>query len=281
MNPRNLGTKANRAARAAAGIALVFFAAAANSGAQTPAPAKSPSSQGTTTKKSTATAAAHPAYDRALLHPALLKEKAPDEYKVQFSTTRGDFVVTVTRAWAPLGADRFYNLIKHHFYDNASFFRVLPNFMAQFGISAYPPVNAVWENANIKDDPVTQSNTRGYVTFATGGPNTRTTQVFINFGDNKRLDHDGFAPFGRVTEGMNVVDMFYDQYGEGAPSGGGPDQNQIQKQGKPYLDKGWPKLDYIKTATITSPVPAPAAAKPAVKKPATPKPSAGTGKPPQ
>ena len=279
MNPRNLGTKANRAARAAAGIALVFFAAAANSGAQTPAPAKSPSSQGTTTKKSTATA--RPTYDRALLRPALLKEKAPDEYKVQFSTTRGDFVVTVTRAWAPLGADRFYNLIKHHFYDNASFFRVLPNFMAQFGISAYPAVNAVWENANIKDDPVTQSNTRGYVTFATGGPNTRTTQVFINFGDNKRLDHDGFAPFGRVTEGMNVVDMFYDQYGEGAPSGGGPDQNQIQKQGKPYLDKGWPKLDYIKTATITSPVPAPAAAKPAVKKPATPKPSAGTAKPPQ
>jgi len=279
MNPRNLGTKANRAARAAAGIALVFFAAAANSGAQTPPPAKSPSSQGTTTKKSTATV--RPTYDRALLRPALLKEKAPDEYKVQFSTTRGDFVVTVTRAWAPLGADRFYNLIKHHFYDNASFFRVLPNFMAQFGISAYPAVNAVWENANIKDDPVTQSNTRGYVTFATGGPNTRTTQVFINFGDNKRLDHDGFAPFGRVTEGMNVVDMFYDQYGEGAPSGGGPDQNQIQKQGKPYLDKGWPKLDYIKTATITSPVPAPAAAKPAVKKPATPKPSAGTAKPPQ
>ena len=279
MNPRNLGTKANRAARAAAGIALVFFAVAVTSAAQTPPPAKSPSSQGTTTKKSTATV--RPTYDRALLRPALLKEKAPDEYKVQFSTTRGDFVVTVTRAWAPLGADRFYNLIKHHFYDNASFFRVLPNFMAQFGISAYPPVNAVWESANIKDDPVTQSNTRGYVTFATGGPNTRTTQVFINFGDNKRLDHDGFAPFGRVTEGMNVVDMFYDQYGEGAPSGGGPDQNQIQKQGKPYLDKGWPKLDYIKTATITSPVPAPAAAKPAVKKPATPKPSAGTAKPPQ
>jgi peptidyl-prolyl cis-trans isomerase A (cyclophilin A) len=286
MNPRNLGTKANRAARAAAGIALVFFAAAANSGAQTPAPAKSPSSQGTTTKKSTATAAAHPAYDRALLRPALLKEKAPDEYKVQFSTTRGDFVVTVTRAWAPQGADRFYNLVKRHFYDNASFFRVLPNFMAQFGISAYPAVNAVWTNANIKDDPVTQSNTRGYVTFATAGANTRTTQVFINFGNNARLDHDGFAPFGLVTDGMKVVDMFYDQYGEGAPSGGGPDQSQIEKQGKPYLDKGWPKLDYIKTATITSPAPAPAATKPAAKKTATPKPAApksdaGTAKPPQ
>jgi peptidyl-prolyl cis-trans isomerase A (cyclophilin A) len=274
MIPRNLGAKANRAARAAAGIALAFFAASANSGAQTPAPAKSPSSQGTTTKKSTATATAHPAYDRALLHPALLKEKAPDEYKVQFSTTRGDFVITVTRAWAPQGADRFYNLVKHHFFDNASFFRVLPNFMAQFGISAYPAVNKVWEPATIKDDPVTQHNVRGYVSFATAGPNTRTTQVFINFGDNSRLDHDGFAPFGQVTDGMKVVDMFYDQYGEGAPSGGGPDQEQVQKQGKPYLDKGWPKLDYIKTATIISPVPTPVA--PATPKKPAPKPAATT-----
>src|SRR3984893_4822438 len=262
MNPCNFGTKANRATRSAAVIALMFFAVAATSAAQTPAPAKSPTAQGTTTKKSTAPTAARPAYDRAHLRPALLKEKAPDEYKVQFSTTRGDFVVTVTRSWSPLGADRFYNLVKHHFYDNASFFRVLPGFMAQFGISAYPAVNKVWENANIKDDPVTQSNPRGYVTFATGGANTRTTQVFINFGDNKRLDHDGFAPFGLVTDGMKVVDMFYDQYGEGAPSGGGPDQSQIEKQGKPYLDKGWPKLDYIKTTAIISP-PAPAATKPA------------------
>jgi peptidyl-prolyl cis-trans isomerase A (cyclophilin A) len=240
-----------------------WFAVQARPQAQ-PAP-KSSAAQGTNTKKPTGAATARPAYDRVLLHPALLKEKAPDEYKVQFSTTRGDFVVTVTRSWSPLGADRFYNLVKHHFYDNASFFRVLPNFMAQFGISAYPAVNAVWENADIKDDPVTQSNTRGYVTFATGGPNTRTTQVFINFGDNQRLDHDGFAPFGLVTDGMKVVDMLYDQYGEGAPSGGGPDQNQIQKQGKPYLDKGWPKLDSIKTATITSPVPAPTAVKPGPK----------------
>jgi peptidyl-prolyl cis-trans isomerase A (cyclophilin A) len=255
MKPRTFGTKANRAARAAVAVALALFATAATSFAQTPPPAKSSSAQGTTAKKTTA---ACPAYDRALLHPALLKEKAPDEYKVQFSTTRGDFVVTVTRSWAPLGADRFYDLVKHHFYDNATFFRVLPGFMAQFGISAYPAVNKVWEPAVIKDDPVTQSNVRGYVTFATGGPNTRTTQVFINFGDNKRLDHDGFAPFGLVTDGMKVVDMFYDQYGEGAPSGGGPDQDQIQKQGKEYLDKGWPKLDYIKTTTIISPVPAPA-----------------------
>jgi peptidyl-prolyl cis-trans isomerase A (cyclophilin A) len=229
--------------------------------------------QGTTAKKATGTAAARPVYDRALLHPALLKDKAPAVYKVQFSTTRGDFVVTVTRVWAPLGADRFYNLVKHHFYDNASFFRVLPGFMAQFGISAYPAVNKVWEPAVIKDDPVTQSNVRGYITFATGGPNTRTTQVFINFGDNQRLNRDGFAPFGLVTDGMPVVDMFYDQYGEGAPSGGGPDQDQIQKQGKPYLDKGWPKLDFIKTTTIISPEPAAAPAKPATHTPKSPAPA--------
>lgn len=233
--------------------------------------------QDTTTKKPATTTAARPAYDRALLHPALLKEKAPDEYKVQFSTTRGDFVVTVTRAWAPLGADRFYNLVKHHFFDNASFFRVLPGFVAQFGISAYPAVNKVWEPAVIKDDPVTQANLRGYLTFATGGPNTRTTQAFINLVDNKRLDSMGFAPFGQVTDGIKVVDMFYDQYGEGAPSGGGPDQDQIQKQGKPYLDKGWPKLDFIKTTTIVSPEPAPAAP---VKKPA-PKAGDTTTKKPQ
>jgi peptidyl-prolyl cis-trans isomerase A (cyclophilin A) len=264
--------------------AMVFLSCPLQARPQAQPAAKSSTAQGTTAKKSTGTTAARPAYDRALLHPALLKEKAPDEYKVQFSTTRGDFVVTVTRSWAPLGADRFYNLVRHHFYDNATFFRVLPNFMAQFGISAYPAVNAVWTNANIKDDPVTQSNIRGYVTFATAGANTRTTQVFINFGDNKRLDRDGFAPFGLVTDGMKVVDMFYDQYGEGAPSGGGPDQSQIEKQGKPYLDKGWPKLDYIKTATIISPAPSPAATKPVAKKPATqkpaaPKPDAGTPKP--
>src|SRR5256885_5603233 len=167
-------------------------------------------------------------YDRALLRAALLKDKAPDTFQVKVATTRGDFVVTVNRAWAPLGADRFYNLVKHRFYDNASFFRVLPGFVVQFGISAYPPVNAVWQGANIKDDPVTQSNLRGYLTFATGGPNTRTTQVFINLGDNKRLDASGFAPFGQVTEGMNVVETMYEGYGEGAPKGAGPDQDQIQ-----------------------------------------------------
>ncbi len=225
-----------------------------------------PSGQGTAAKKSVAVA--RPAYDRALLRPALLKEKAPDQYKVKFTTTRGDFTVAITRSWAPLGADRFYTLVKHHFYDNASFFRVLPGFVVQFGISAYPSVSAAWKNADIKDDPVTQSNLRGNIVFATAGPNTRTTQVFINLVDNKRLDSMGFAAFGQVTEGMNVVEMMYEGYGEGAPQGSGPDQDEIQKQGKPYLDKGWPKLDYIKTTTLLSgepaaaPKPTPAAKKP-------------------
>jgi peptidyl-prolyl cis-trans isomerase A (cyclophilin A) len=254
-------------------IGAVIFFGPTVAGAQTQPAQTKPSSPSTTAKKSPDTSAPRPAYDRALLHPALLKEKAPDLYKVKFSTTRGDFVVTVTRSWAPLGADRFYNLIKHHFYDNASFFRVLPGFVAQFGISAYPAVNAVWEHADIKDDPSTHSNLRGYLTFATGGPNTRTTQVFVNLFYNTRLDSMGFSAFGQVTEGMNVVEMLYDVYGEGAPSGGGPDQDEIQKKGKAYLDKGWPKLDLIKAATIIFPEPS---ATPATgTKPAT-KPASGT-----
>ena len=197
-------------------------------------------------------------YDRALLRAALLKEKAPETFRVKFTTTRGDFIVTVNRAWAPIGADRFYNLVKHHFYDNASFFRVVPGFIVQFGISAYPPVAAAWDQANIQDEPVTQSNKRGYLTYAkTSMPNTRSTQIFINLKDNAGLDRQGFSPFGYVdAQGMKVVDMLYDQYGDSA----GPDQDQISKQGKPYLDKGWPKLDSIKTATLLGP--APAAAKP-------------------
>jgi len=206
-------------------------------------------------------------YDRALLRPALLKDKAPNTYQVRFTTTRGEFVVTVTRAWAPLGADRFYNLVKHHFFDNASFFRVVPEFVVQFGLSAYPGVSAAWKDTNIKDDPVTQSNKKGFITFATAGPNTRTTQVFIDLKDNTRLDSMGFAPFGVVEgKGMDVVEMMYGQYGDNA----GPDQDQIQKQGKPYLDKGWPKLDSIKTATLVAPAGAAAAAKPAA--PASTKP---------
>jgi peptidyl-prolyl cis-trans isomerase A (cyclophilin A) len=236
----------------------------AKASAQTPAqPAAKPQSgaapKSGTVAKSGSTVARSP-YDRALLKPSLLKGKAPDTYQVKFTTTRGEFVVTVTRAWAPVGADRFYNLVKHHFFDNASFFRVVPDFVVQFGLSAYPPVSAVWKDTNIKDDPVTQSNKKGFITFATAGPNTRTTQVFIDLKDNTRLDSMGFAPFGVVEgKGMDVVEMMYGQYGDNA----GPDQDQIQKQGKPYLDKGWPKLDSIKTATLVAPAGAAAAAKPA------------------
>jgi len=196
---------------------------------------------------------AHMTTDPALMHPATLTAKAPDVYEVKFTTTKGDFVVQVTRAWAPLGADRFYNLAKHHFFDDASFFRVLPGFIVQFGLSANPQVSNVWKSANIKDDRVTQSNKPGTLTFATAGPNTRTTQLFINLGDNAQLDSMGFAPFGQVTSGMDVVGKLYSGYGEGAPSGRGPDQGAITSQGKPYLDKGFPNLDSIKTATIVSP----------------------------
>src|SRR5207253_3747436 len=199
--------------------------------------------------------APHKGFDRALLRPALLKDKAPDTFQVKVATTRGDFMVTVNRAWAPIGADRFYNLVKHRFYDNASFFRVVPGFVVQFGISAYPPVSAAWEKANIADEPVTQTNKRGYLTYAkTSMPNTRSTQIFINLKDNAGLDGQGFSPFGYVdAQGMKVVDMLYDQYGDSA----GPEQEQISKQGKPYLDKGWPKLDWIKTATLVGPAPKP------------------------
>ena len=190
---------------------------------------------------------AKPADTKVLLAPKKLAEKAPDTYKVKFDTTRGAFTVTVTRAWAPLGADRFYNLVKHHFYDNAAFFRVVPGFVVQFGISPTPAVSAAWKHTEIKDDPVTQTNKRGSITFATAGPNTRTTQVFINLKDNGRLDGMGFSPFGVVDgNGMNVVEMMYEGYGDNA----GPDQDQFEKQGDPYLTKGWPKLDYIKSASL-------------------------------
>jgi peptidyl-prolyl cis-trans isomerase A (cyclophilin A) len=225
--------------------------------AETPAPA--PAQPEVTA--SAPSAAPRQGYDRALLRAALLKEKAPDTFQAKFTTTRGDFTVTVNRAWAPNGADRFYNLVKHHFFDNASFFRVHPAFIVQFGISAYPPVSAAWTNATIKDDPVKESNKMNFVTFATAGPNTRTTQLFINLADNSRLDKMGFAPFGKVTEGSNVVEMLYEGYGEIPAMGGpGPEPGEIEKQGRPYLDKNFPKLDSIKTATLMGP--APAAAKP-------------------
>jgi peptidyl-prolyl cis-trans isomerase A (cyclophilin A) len=182
--------------------------------------------------------------------PAQLIEKAPDTYKANFDTSKGAFVVEVHREWAPNGADRFYNLVKNGFYDDIRFFRVLDNFMAQFGINGDPAIQSVWRAASLKDDPVKQSNKRGFITFATAGPNTRTTQVFINYKDNSSLDSQGFTPFGQVTSGMDVVDKLYKDYGEGAPRGRGPEQGRLQQEGNAYLTKDFPKLDYIKTATI-------------------------------
>jgi len=212
-------------------------------------PAFSQTSTTTPAKPKTSTTTTHTTspYDRALLKPSLLKETAPATYQVKFVTTRGDFTLTVARTWAPLGADRFYNLVKHHYFDGARVFRVVPGFVAQFGLSAYPPITAAWSNAKIKDDPHSQSNKRGTITFATSGPNTRTTQLFINFKDNSSLDSQGFTPFGVVDgNGMNIVEMFYDQYGDSA----GMDQEAIEKGGEKYIAERWPKLDTIKSATI-------------------------------
>ena len=185
-----------------------------------------------------------------LSNPASLNEKAPATYKVKFDTSKGAFVVEVNRDWAPNGADRFYNLVKNGFYNDARFFRVISGFMVQFGINGNPQLSKVWRDANIKDDPVKASNKRGMITFATAGPDTRTTQVFINFGNNAGLDDQGFAPFGQVISGMEVVDSLYAEYGEGAPRGDGPDQGLVQSQGNAYLKNDFPKLDYIKSATI-------------------------------
>jgi peptidyl-prolyl cis-trans isomerase A (cyclophilin A) len=185
-----------------------------------------------------------------LRNPSALAEKAPDTFKANFDTSKGSFTITVNRGWAPLGADRFYNLVKNGFYDDVRFFRVLDGFMAQVGIHGNPTIAKAWVGARIQDDPVKQSNRRGFVSFATGGPNTRTTQIFINYRDNVNLDKLGFAPFGEVTSGMNVVDRLYNGYGEGAPNGKGPDQQRVQGEGNAYLNKDFPRLDFIKAATI-------------------------------
>ena len=199
---------------------------------------------------STAVAVPALAQHARLMDPAALTEQAPATYKAKFETSKGAFVVEVTRAWAPTGADRFYNLVKNGYFDDVRFFRAIAGFMVQFGVNGDPALNAKWRVARIPDDRVTQSNKRGMITFATSGPNARTTQVFINFRDNGRLDDMGFAPFGRVVSGMDVVDKLYSGYGEGAPNGAGPDQNRIQFEGNAYLSKSFPKLDYVKKATI-------------------------------
>jgi peptidyl-prolyl cis-trans isomerase A (cyclophilin A) len=184
------------------------------------------------------------------LNPTALTERAPASYKARFETSKGAVVIRVTRDWAPNGADRFYNLVKSGFYDDARFFRVISGFMVQFGISGDPGIATSWRTATIKDDPVRQSNQRGFVTFATAGPDSRTTQVFINFADNSSLDGMGFAPFGQVISGMEVVDSLYSGYGEGAPRGRGPDQGRIQREGNAYLIREFANLDYVKKAAL-------------------------------
>jgi peptidyl-prolyl cis-trans isomerase A (cyclophilin A) len=181
-----------------------------------------------------------------LLHPEKLTAKAPQIFKVEFKTTKGDFTIEVHRSWARNGADRFYNLAKSGFFDGVKFFRVVPNFVVQFGISPDPEVSKAWRSATIPDDLVTLHNERGGVTFASAGPNTRTTQVFINLGDNRTLDNNGFAPFGAVTQGLDVVDKLYSGYGD-EPT---PRQGEMQLQGNAWLEKNYPKLDGITSARV-------------------------------
>lgn len=173
-------------------------------------------------------------------------EKAPEEFKVKFETSCGTFTLEVHRKYAPLGVDQFHKAIKEGFYDECRFFRVVPDFVVQFGINGDPKVQKKWRDSPIKDDPVTASNVRGSVCYATAGANTRTTQLFINLGDNSRLDNMGFAPFGKVTEGIEVVDKITSQYGQR------PNQGLIQSRGNEYLKEDFPKLDYIKKATIVA-----------------------------
>jgi len=177
------------------------------------------------------------------------KNGVPNQYTVELDTTKGAIVIEVRRDWAPNGADRFYELVQNGYFTEVAFFRVVGGFMAQAGISGDPAVNAVWREKPIPDDPVKASNMRGTVTFATSGPDSRTTQFFINFSDNSRLDGMGFAPIGKVKD-MAPVDALYDGYGEGAPRGRGPSQGQMQTQGNSYLKASFPKLDYIKSARI-------------------------------
>lgn len=226
--------------------------------AQAPPPAKSAAKSPAAATKSGAAKKGAPA-----------ARTAPELYRVKLATTKGDVTIEVHREWAPLGADQFYRLVRSGFFNNAAFFRVVQNFIVQFGLAANPALNKNWEKP-IKDDPVKQHNTRGTLVFATSGPNTRTTQLFINLKDNSALDKDGFAPFGTVTEGMQVVDQLYSGYGDDPGMGGhGPSQDRVTKEGKPYLDKNFPKLDSIKTATVIFPEQAAPAAKkaaPAAKK---------------
>jgi peptidyl-prolyl cis-trans isomerase A (cyclophilin A) len=184
---------------------------------------------------------------QALKDPSRFTEEAPATYRARFDTSKGVFVIEVHRDWAPLAADRFYNLVKGGFYDDTRFFRVVEGFVAQFGMSGDPVVQAAWNRARLQDEPVVQSNTRGFVTFTKESmPSTRYTMVFINLADNSRLDQSGFPPFGQVVSGMEVVDSLYSGYGDDK----GPDQRRMLRQGNAYLQESFPELDYVRTAVV-------------------------------
>jgi peptidyl-prolyl cis-trans isomerase A (cyclophilin A) len=184
-------------------------------------------------------------------NPAALAAPAPDSFKVAVESSKGNFTIVARRDWAPRGVDRFYHLVQLGYFDEVRFFRVLRGFMAQFGLHGDPRVNVAWESLNIPDDPVKQTNRRGTLTFANAGPNTRSTQLFINYSDdNANLDAMGFAPIGEVVEGMAAVDSLYANYGEGAPDGSGPDQTRIAAEGNRYLTQNFPRLDFIRRARV-------------------------------
>ena len=185
-----------------------------------------------------------------LLRPSRFTETAPASYRVRLETSEGDVVIEVHRGWAPLGADRFYNLVRGGFYDDARVYRVVDGFMAQFGLNGDPYVNQAWKTQYLVDDPVAQSNTRGRVAFAKGGVHTRTTELFISYKDNSALDAEGFAPIGEVVEGMDVVDSFHSAYGDGPPRGEGPYQAMAQARGNDYLDAEFPELTRIVRASL-------------------------------
>jgi len=241
-----------------AGLALALIAAACAK--EAPAPASHPPAAPAAEHKAPAPAAAPTAIpnppvaaptDPKLLDPQSAKAQAPATYKVKYHTTKGDITVAVTREWSPNGADRLYTLVKLGYYKDIAYFRVVPGFMAQFGIHGDPAVNKVWRTATLPDDPVKQSNKKGFLTFAkTGAPNSRSVQFFLNLVDNPNLDGMGFAPIGQIVEGLDVLEKLNGEYGEGAPRGRGPDQGRVQSEGNAYLKKDFPRMDYIQSAEI-------------------------------
>ncbi|MCA9541940.1 MAG: peptidylprolyl isomerase [Myxococcales bacterium] len=235
-------------ARLTALFALCLAASCTRSGPPTPAatPATAPAAA--------PAAPAEPDFTAVLRDPSKAVHKAPDLFTVRLETTKGNIDLEVNRKWAPNGADRFYNLVQAGYYTDVAFFRVISGFMAQVGLHGDPKLTRIWREANLPDDPVVEHNTRGMVSFATAGPNTRTTQFFINFNDNRQLDQMGFSPFAKVTDAsMAVVDKLFAGYGEGAPGGAGPSQGRIQGEGNAYLKRDFPNLDYIVKASVISP----------------------------